>query len=75
MSGKWLLISLAISDAVLGKETFRQLESSFCMAIPKNVSFSIAPSLVMVGRSVEQKKKRMNTWRGLGSRQGRAAKE
>ena len=75
MSGKWLLISLPISDAVLGKETFRQLASSFCMAIPKNVSFSIAPSLVMVGRSVEQQKKRMNTWRGLGSREGRAAKE
>ena len=56
MSGKWLLIRLPISDAVLGKETFRQLASSFCMAIPKNVSFSIAPSLVMVGRSVEQKK-------------------
>ena len=39
--------------------------------------FPIAPSLVMVGWSVGQKKKekRMNTWRGLGSREGRATKQ
>ena len=39
--------------------------------------FPIAPSLVMVGWSVGQKKKekRLNTWRGLGSREGRAAKQ
>ena len=39
--------------------------------------FPIAPSLVMVGWSVGQKKKekRMNTWGGLGSREGWAAKQ
>ena len=38
---------------------------------------SLALSLVMVGRSGGQKKKkkeRMNTWRGLGSRECRDAK-
>ncbi len=42
-----------------------------CICHPnKMFSFPIAPSLVMVGRSIGQIKKRMKTWRVLGSREG-----